>query len=147
MEDKNFIPDELYNQILEHMPIICVDGVVVKDGEILLLLRDSEPEKNKWWFPGGRLLKNEDLHTAVIRKVKEETDLECTVNSFLDVTQTTFSTGINNIPTHTINLCFILHANVKNCKLDDEHKGYGWFDSPPTDAPETIKYIFKKIKQ
>jgi len=147
MENKNIIPEKLYHQIIEHMPIICVDGIIIKDGEILLLLRGNEPEKNNWWFPGGRLLKNEDLHTAVIRKVKEETGLVCTVKHIIDITQTTFPTGINNIPTHTVNICFILETDGEGFKLDKGHKGYGWFESAPEDSPNTIKYIFNKIKK
>ena len=38
--------------------------------ETLLLLRDNEPEKDNWWFPGGRVIKGETLENAVIRKDK-----------------------------------------------------------------------------
>lgn len=146
MENKNYIPDELYHKILDSMPILCVDGMVIKDGEVLLLLRGNEPEKNRWWFPGGRVLKGETLEDAILRKVKEETGLTCKVTSTLDITQTMFPKGINNKTTHTVNICFILETDGKNFKLDKEHKGYGWFNSAPAESHDTIKYIFEKLK-
>ena len=73
MSEVKPIPQDLYNEILSTMPIICVDGIIQKGGETLLLLRDNEPEKGKWWFPGGRVLKGERLEDAINRKIKEET--------------------------------------------------------------------------
>ena len=131
MNTTKFIPQDLYDEILKNIPIICVDGIILKNDETLLLLRDKEPEKNKWWFPGGRVLKNESLEEAILRKVKEETSLD---------------TGPNNIPVHTINICFTLTIKSGNLLIDDDHKGYGWFSSPPENSSSTIKYIFKKLK-
>jgi len=147
MDNTNFIPNTLYHQILEHMPILCVDGIIIKDGKALLLLRDNEPEKNKWWFPGGRVLKSEPLEEAILRKVKEETGLVCRVKELFDITETIFPTGVDDIPTHTVNICFILETDGENFKLDKEHNGYGWFKDVPSDSHEAIKYIFEKIKK
>jgi len=146
MSKTKFIPEDLYYDILKNMPIICVDGIILKNDEVLLLLRDKEPEKNRWWFPGGRVLKNESLEQAILRKVKEETNLECSISEMFDVTQTYFNSGPNNIPVHTINICFTLTIKSGNVLVDNDHKGYGWFGSPPNDSSSTIKYIFKKLK-
>jgi colanic acid biosynthesis protein WcaH len=71
------IPAEQYQQIIEVLPILCVD-VVVKNprGEYLLIKRANEPRRGQWWVIGGRLLKGETLEEAVVRKVREETSLE-----------------------------------------------------------------------
>ena len=71
------IPCEQYQQIIEVLPILCVD-VVVKNtlGECLLIKRANEPRKGEWWVIGGRLLKGETLEEAVVRKVREETSLD-----------------------------------------------------------------------
>ena len=91
MSELKPIPQDLYDKILNTMPIICVDGIIQKGDSTLLLLRDNEPEKDNWWFPGGRVIKGETLENAVIRKVKEETGLECEVLSMFDITQTSFN--------------------------------------------------------
>ena len=70
------IPTEQYKQIIEVLPILCVDVVVTNTrGEYLLIRRANEPRKGQWWVIGGRLLKGETLEEAVVRKVKEETSL------------------------------------------------------------------------
>lgn len=70
------IPAEQYKQILEVMPLLCVD-VVIKStgGEYLLVKRANEPFKGQWWVVGGRVHKNETLEQAVLRKVKQEIGL------------------------------------------------------------------------
>ena len=147
MSEAKPIPQDLYNEILSTMPIICVDGIIQKGGETLLLLRDNEPEKGKWWFPGGRVLKGERLEDAIIRKIKEETGLLCEVLEMLDITQTSFTTGPNDIPVHTINVCFTLKIKSGVVSLDSEHNEYGWFTEAPETAHSVIKYIFKKLKK
>jgi len=70
------IPAEQYKQIIEVLPILCVD-VIIKNtrGEYLLIRRANEPRQGEWWVIGGRLLKGETLEEAVVRKVWEETSL------------------------------------------------------------------------
>jgi colanic acid biosynthesis protein WcaH len=71
------IPTEQYNQIIEVLPILCVDVIVMNTrGEYLLIKRANEPRKGQWWVIGGRLLKGETLEQAVLRKVCEETSLK-----------------------------------------------------------------------
>lgn len=123
----SLIEKNLYHQILHNMPIICVDAVIVnEEGKILFLKRDNEPAKNEWWFPGGRLLKNERLEDAVIRKVKEETNIDANVDKFLGTTETIFKTGPNNIPVHTVNFTFLLNFDSAEIKIDNLHTDFIW---------------------
>jgi len=71
------IPTEQYSQIIEVLPILCVDVIVMNArGEYLLIKRAKQPMKGQWWVIGGRLLKGETLEQAVVRKVLEETSLQ-----------------------------------------------------------------------
>jgi len=71
-----FIHEDLYAQILQSMPIPCVDLVVTDHaGRILLLRRRNEPMAGQWWFPGGRVLFGERRSQAAKRKLKEECGL------------------------------------------------------------------------
>ena len=71
------IPADQYQQIIEVLPILCVDVVVTNaHGEYLLIRRAYEPRKGQWWVIGGRVLKGETMEQAAIRKVQEETCLE-----------------------------------------------------------------------
>jgi colanic acid biosynthesis protein WcaH len=71
------IPTDQYQQIIEVLPILCVDVVITNTrGEYLLIKRANEPRKGEWWVIGGRLLKGETLEGAAVRKVLEETSLQ-----------------------------------------------------------------------
>ncbi len=71
-----FIKDSLYAEIVQSMPIPCVDLVVMdRSGRILLLKRKNEPAANQWWFPGGRVLFGEMRLEAAKRKLVEECGL------------------------------------------------------------------------
>ena len=126
------IEQNLYNKILTNIPIICVDGVILSKNGVLFMKRKNEPAKNEWWFPGGRLLKNESLEDAIIRKVKEETHIDVKLIKSIGVSQTIFETGVFGIPTHTINFTFLLTTEDFDVKIDKDHIQYIWtfdFDS------------------
>jgi 8-oxo-dGTP diphosphatase len=70
------VPHALYSQILQVMPIPCVDLLVSdRQGRVLLLLRKNEPAAGNWWFPGGRILFGERRAEAARRKLLEECGL------------------------------------------------------------------------
>lgn len=122
------ISQDLYNKILENMPIVCVDGVAQNErGEILLLKRMKEPEMNKWWFPGGRILKGEKSLESIKRKFKEEINVNILVNDLIGITETIFETGPNDIPTHTLNLTYSVEIlNIDDFYLDSDHSEFLW---------------------
>jgi 8-oxo-dGTP diphosphatase len=65
-------------------PIIGVGAVIVQEGKILLAKRGSEPGKGKWSVPGGLVELGEKLEKAVVREVKEETNLDVEVIRLID---------------------------------------------------------------
>ena len=70
------IPLEQYRQILEVLPILCVDVIITNSrGEYLLVKRKGKPLEGHWWVIGGRVLKGETLEQAVVRKVRTEAGL------------------------------------------------------------------------
>lgn len=141
-----FIDQNLYNQILENIPIICVDGILLNENNFVLFLkRKVEPAKNEWWFPGGRLLKNEKLNDSVIRKFKEEINLEVSVVRYVGTTETVFNTGPYNIPVHTINFTFLLKYKSGTITIDDLHSDYTW--SNDFESLNLNPEIFKLLKK
>lgn len=69
-----------YSEILESMPICCVDIIIEHSGEFILIHRkQSEDFGGLWWIPGGRIHKNETWENAVRRKALEETGINVEV--------------------------------------------------------------------
>lgn len=61
----------------QKIPRITVDAIILHGeyNEIVLVKRKHNPEKGKWALPGGHLEFGESLEEAVVREVKEETNL------------------------------------------------------------------------
>lgn len=55
---------------------LATDAIIIQNGKILLVKRNTEPFKGMWALPGGRLEDNETLEQCCIREVKEESGLE-----------------------------------------------------------------------
>lgn len=125
------IPKEDYERILEVLPILCVDCIITHDNKCLLLRRKNEPAKGLYWFPGGRVFKNEKIKDAALRKAREEVNLECRFETNISIEETMFARN-NEMQTdiHTVNLCCHLSAqNVTNLAIDDTHDGYVWVNA------------------
>ncbi len=126
------LPARKYKEFIHYMPICCVDVVVHVGRSFLLVKRIQEPAKNEWWFPGGRVFKNELLAEGVIRKVREEIGLEVVVEKQIGAYDTVFETSSFGIPVHTINVAFLVtptHGRIGELCLDSSSAGYIIVDS------------------
>jgi len=125
--DKNgFIRNELYHIILHALSTPCADILVSNSkGEILLVKRKNEPEKNKWWVPGGRILFGEKRMDAAKRKLKEE----CGLNGedFKEIwIFDYFHTFSNKKIIHNVSYVYEATVNGHHVVLDDQSLDYSW---------------------
>jgi len=131
------IPAEHYKQIIEVLPILCVDVIVRNNrDEYLLIKRANEPRKGEWWVIGGRLLKGETLEQAVVRKVWEETGLKVEagypIGYYEDVSQEN-PFGLTE-PLHAVSVVFsTVVTNNQPIKLDDQSLDWKYSKELPTD--------------
>jgi ADP-ribose pyrophosphatase YjhB (NUDIX family) len=56
-----------------------VSGLIVQDGNVLLIRRGKQPYKDHWSLPGGGVERGERLREAAKREVLEETGLDVEV--------------------------------------------------------------------
>ncbi|WP_246986030.1 NUDIX domain-containing protein [Halorientalis marina] len=54
---------------------LATDGVVVVDGEVVLLERNHPPHEGAWVLPGGMVERDERAREACAREVREEVGL------------------------------------------------------------------------
>jgi len=145
----NFIPQNQYKDILEKVPICCIDMIIEKEGKVLLMKRKNQPAKGKWWVPGGRVLKNESLKDAVRRKAKEETGLIVDIKRCLGVYEffddkTPFASVKTG--THTIMVVYLVKPETTKIQPDSQHESYKWVSSIPSGSHPYIKRILEDSK-
>ena len=66
-------------------PVVGIGGVVIEDGQVLLIRRGTEPLLGQWSIPGGTLELGESLQAGVARELLEETGLEVRVLDLIEV--------------------------------------------------------------
>lgn len=73
------------NIVFYDNPLPVVSSVVVnKNRDVLLVLRDREPQRARWCLPSGFVEMNETIEEAVLRELREETGLTGKVIRLLD---------------------------------------------------------------
>ena len=130
------IPRAQYNRILGSMPLLCVDGVIRNSaGQALLVKRSNEPLRNRWWVPGGRVLKGETLERAFRRKMHEELgirvkDFHC-VGYFEAVDMRHREINSHGGKLHSLSIVFESHINNADVTLDSQSSDWGYFEKLP----------------
>jgi ADP-ribose pyrophosphatase YjhB (NUDIX family) len=56
-------------------PYLAVSAAILRDGKVLVVRRARKPALNLYTLPGGVVEAGETLHDALIREVREETQL------------------------------------------------------------------------
>ena len=104
--------------------------------EVLLGKRLNAPAKNKWFVPGGRILKNERIMNALQRIIHSETglDIEPLDAKFLGVYEHIYKNnyfGDSTFNTHYIVIAFGLDIEIetKPKQIDYQHKKYKFFST------------------
>lgn len=145
------INKKVYKQILDLMPICCVDLVLYNKGKILLAKRKNNPAKDQWWVPGGRVLKNEKLTDSVKRKAKDELGVDVNIKKVIGIYEIKFNKGpFKNIKNgiHNISVNFLVELkNEKDCiKLDKTNKMYKFVDRIDSSLHPYVKEVIADSK-
>lgn len=124
---KKWIPDDLYQTILQVMPRCCADVVVRCGDEVLLLKRRIEPLKDFWALPGGTIYKGETLKGAAARVAEEELGIKIDTAELRLIGVANFEGGIYG--RHDICLTYIADLPQKlEIKINYQHRYCRWFD-------------------
>ncbi len=124
-----------------------VDAVIFNTaGEVLLIKRGRDPEKGKFALPGGFIDWDESAAEAVVREVKEETDLDVKVVSFSGY----YDDIQRDIKRRTISLVFLCETTSSTqATAGDDAVDHGWFsvDKLPDIAFDHIQIINDALKK
>lgn len=121
--------------MLKRSPKITVGAIIEKNNKILLTKRNIKPFIDQWCFPGGHVNFGETVQQAIVREVKEETNLDFVPN-FLGYYDEIYP----KINWHAVSLAFFGKAKGKE-KIDKkEVKEMGWFSQKEI---KTLKLAFE----
>ena len=129
------IPFESYKKIVDVMPILCVDAVIVYKGNFLLVKRKNQPLKGRWWVPGGRVLKGETMEKAVKRKIREEVGIDIKVLTplgYYEVFHKENDFGLKS-GIHELSIVFLATPLSLDIKLDHQSSAWRFSKSLPKD--------------
>ena len=108
-----------------------VYGFVVNEGKLLVM---KSKGTGKWALSGGGIEKGELISEALIREVKEETDLDVSVGDFVGVTEDFFYYNTWKEALHSLLLLYDCQAASLN--MSDVENAAG--DESATEAPEWV---------
>ena len=117
------IPAKLYKKIVELVPIVCVDIVLIYKGQYILVKRATEPLKGQWWVVGGRTYKGESTLQTAKRKIKEELDLKVTDYMKYGIYEDHYKKSAWGIPTSSVSVVYYAKVKKFNPKPDKTIKG------------------------
>ena len=126
---------EEYRQIVDVLPILCVDLVLSNtEGEYLLVKRNNAPLQGLWWVPGGRVFKGERLEVAAARKLEEELGLTMPLQGPVGFCEYLCKENPFGLASgyHAVALIFTGIVSSPPVKLDAQSSGWGYFPNLPT---------------
>jgi 8-oxo-dGTP diphosphatase len=102
---------------------LTMRGIIKNDdNEILILKRQpkSKTDPEMWELPGGKVEKGEHFTTALVREIKEETNLDADVGDFCEAVQNDY------MHKRTVQVIMYLENIKGEVKISDEHTDWMW---------------------
>jgi len=138
---------EEFKKVSKKVPLIAVDGVLFKDGSVLMVKRVQEPYKGYWAVPGGFVEYKEKLEHAIVREVKEESGLNVKTKGIVGI----YADPNRDPRGHVISICFLLKLAGGKIKTSDETSDVKFFKKLPgkisLDYRKMIKNAKKMVKK
>ena len=124
-----YIEGDVFKTVIENTPLVSVDLIVKDRGRVLLGRRVNRPAQGKWFTPGGRVLKNEMISSAIARIAKTELGAEpASAPKFIGVFEHLYDDGIfDHVSTHYLNLAYEAELSGLEGLPEEQHDDYRWF--------------------
>ena len=101
---------------------LTVRGIIKNNDEILIVKRHpkSRTDPEMWELPGGKVEKGEFFADALVREIKEETNLDVNVGDFCEAVQNDYSHK------RTVQIMMYLENVKGDVEISDEHTYWMW---------------------
>ena len=113
------------------------------ENKILILKRHHKSKTNpqKWELPGGKMEKDEYFDEALIREIKEETNLDALVGDFCEAVQDDYPHK------RTVQLIMYLKDITGEVRISSEHEDWMWANLDEINSLEITSSLEKVIKK
>ena len=120
-------------------PILTIDGIILKNGKVLLEKRTVNPFSGYWALPGGHVEYGEKVEVAVKREIKEELGISVRIKELVGV----YSDPKRHPWYHTVAVVFLCQKTRGKIGLSNEVSEFKYF-SPDT-LPKKMAFDHRKI--
>jgi mutator protein MutT len=118
---------------------VGVGAIILRNDNILLLLRKKAPEAGSWTIPGGRVEFGETVEQAILREVKEEIGVEGRVIAPLGVTDHI----LTEEHSHWVSPRFLIEVIGEPQNMEPQsHEEMRWF--PISELPDNVTLTTQK---
>jgi 8-oxo-dGTP diphosphatase len=135
------------HELMKVVSMIGVDGILFRNGAVLMVKRAYEPYKDHWVVPGGFVEYKERLEDAIVRETKEESGFDAKVKKLVGI----YSDPERDPRGHIISICFLLELKGGKAKTSSETSEVKFFKKLPdkigADYRKMIKDARKLIKK
>ncbi len=122
-------------------------GALVFDSKKRILLVKTHKWSGLFCIPGGHIEFGEKAIDAVVREVKEETNLDIADIEFHMIEECIFNESFHEKKKHFVFLDYICHAQNYDVILNDEAQEYAWVQLSEIENYKIEKYTLISIRQ
>jgi len=130
-------------------PVVAVGGVVVHDGQVLLIRRAKEPSLGQWSIPGGAVETGEKLKDALRREILEETGLFVEPGEILEVLDRIVTDARGVVQYHYVLIDFVCSLESGELRPASDVSDARWVAradlGPYGLRPDTLRVIEKGL--
>lgn len=125
---------------------LTVRGIIKNDDDEILIVKrhpKSRTDPEMWELPGGKVEKGEFFTDALVREIKEETNLDVKVGDFCEAIQNDY------MHKRTVQIMMYLTDITGEVKISDEHTEWMWANLERIKSLElstSLKKVLKKRK-
>lgn len=128
-------------------PIVGVGAVVLRNRQVLLVRRASDPLRGQWSLPGGMLELGETLRHAVAREVLEETGLRVRVDEVLEVFDSIIPDTDGRTQFHYVLIDFLCHYKSGKPRAGSDVSEVTWGSLDDLDRFKLTENALKVIRK
>lgn len=123
---------------------LTMRGIVKNDNDEILVLKrhpKSKTDPQMWELPGGKVEKGEHFIDALVREIKEETNLDVEVGDFCEAVQNDY------MHKRTVQMIMYLEIIEGDVKISEEHTEFMWTDLDKLKSLEISSSLKKVLKK